>query len=80
MSEKVKPLCAAILIGFGLGVIANSVDWEKVRGSTEGMASTAVSLLAIASGAGLALNSQSIPLVSKKVNEKAEPNAGEETK
>ena len=63
MSGTIKPLVAAVLTGFGIGIVAGSVDWEKARGSTQGMASTALSLLAIASGAGLALNSQSVPLM-----------------
>lgn len=72
MPDTMKPLIAAILVGFGLGVVAGSVDWEKARGSAQGMASTALSLLAIASGAGLALNSQSVPLMPpRKANDKA---------
>lgn len=49
-----RPHLIAALIGLGIGLMAGSIDWEKVKTNTAELGAIAVGLGAIASGSLMA--------------------------
>jgi CHASE2 domain-containing sensor protein len=75
-----QPIIAAISIGLGIGLMAGHIKWEEVKQRTEDLASVAGSIVALVGGAGLALNSQSVPITPAGAKKEDESGAEEGAK